>query len=151
MYHEFCYFYIESNIVHMVVNSYELPEEDNLECCTVNEAIAFAQFLGCWNKPQHIVTTNYHRLCLTALRWAVQNDPGETFPVVYRGVRSDRPDSEYKILFGSPDPKVAQFYGKVREYHNVRGLRANSYAAKSVVTGDYSQVDYEIIFFPDLL
>jgi hypothetical protein len=87
-------------------------------------------------------------LNLDVLRIAVKKY-GQRFDLIYRGVRSNRPDCEYKIMFGSTDIKVASFYGTIKEYRNIFGLRTTSTIAKSVVTNDYDKIDEEIIFFPN--
>lgn len=125
----------------------ELPEDEDLEFCKLGDALAFVQKLGCIGASQHVITNEYHRLCLAVLRWAVDN-VGETFPEVLRGVRSERSDSEHLILFGTRDRQVAEFYGStIKTYRNVRGIKTYS-CAKSVKNNAWSELDEEIIFFP---
>jgi hypothetical protein len=148
---EFSYFYLESgDTLKMVDACSHLPSDENLEFCKLGEAINYVQKLGCWGKSQHAVENEYHRLCLKVLRWAVKNQ-GQLYPIVYRGVRTDRPDSQHKILFGTRDKEVAAFYGsKIKEYFNVRGILVNSSHVKSVKNDSWNESDEEIIFFPDL-
>lgn len=145
---EFNYFYFEGDTLKIVGRCSELPEDENLEFCKLDNAISYVQKLGCAGISQHSIRGEYHHLCLTVLRWAVDN-LGETFPTILRGVRSERPDSDYKILFGTRDPEVAKFYGnKIKTYTNVRGLQAKAFTTKSVKSGDWGETDDEIIFFP---
>ena len=123
-----------------------VPDDVWDDACTVYEAISFVQRLGCSGRSQHQIKSAYHETCLAVLKMAVQ-EYGETFPVLLRGTRSSRPDSEYRIKFGTTNPAVAEFYGEIREYRNIKGLRTKSLVL-SVVTDDYSQADEEIIFFP---
>lgn len=149
-FHEFSYFYFEDNILKIADSCSEVPDGEGVEFCKLGDAIHHIQHRGCCGRSQHIIQSDYHRLCLEVLRWAVKNR-GELFPLVYRGYRSSRPDSEYKILFGSRDKEVAAFYGPtIKEYRNIRGILAKSSIAKSVKTNSWHETDDEIIFFPDL-
>lgn len=125
----------------------QVPDECFDDACKISEAVGFVQKLGCAGRSQHVVSSEYHRCCLAVLRMAVEKY-GETFPVLLRGTRSSRPDAEHQILFGTTDKTVAEFYGQVREYRNIKGLRTRS-VALSVATDDYSQCDEEVIFFAD--
>lgn len=125
--------------------SSQVPHDKLDDACTIAEAISFVQRLGCAGRSQHIVKNEYHKNCLAVLKMAVEKY-GETFPVLLRGTRSNRPDAEHKILFGTTDRNVAEFYGDVKEYRNIKGLRTKSLVL-SVVTDSYAQSDEEIIFF----
>lgn len=111
----------------------------------INEAVWFVQKLGCIGKSQHIIHNEEHRTALAILRMAVEKY-GEVFPVVLRGCSGSLPLDQHLILFGTTDPDVAAFYGEVREFCNIRGLRTNSFQ-QSVKTDDLREMDEEIIFF----
>lgn len=121
----------------------EVPEEVE-DFWSIGDAVSYVQRLGCSGMNLHTQTP---QTVLDVLKLAVEKY-GEVHQKVLRGTRSQRPLSEYKILFGTTDRKVAEFYGDVTEHLNVRGIK---YAANtlSVVSGDYSQDDEEIIFFPE--
>jgi hypothetical protein len=139
-------FWLEDGSLQWAASPSGVPDEVWDDACTIYEAISFVQRLGCSGRSQHQIKSKYHETCLAVLRMAVQ-EYGEVFPVLLRGTRSSRPDSEHRILFGTTNPAVASFYGEIREYRNVCGLRTKSLVL-SVVSGDYSQADEEIIFFP---
>lgn len=124
----------------------QVPDNKFYDACTISDAVRFLQHLGCIGRCIHTPTSEYHRACIATLKRAT-DIYGETFQLLFRGVRSDRPDSEYKILYGTTHRDIASFYGKILEYRQVKGLRTRT-LAKSVVTNDYSQDDEEIIFFP---
>lgn len=151
-FNEFSYFYFDKGAdtkgsLKIVDKCSQVPDEIE-DFCKLDDAIALVQKLGCCGICQHQIKDEYHQLCLTVLAKAVDNI-GETFPLVLRGVRSKRPDSDYKILFGTRDQQVAAFYGEtIKEYHNVRGVRVKCSRAKSVKTDDWDEQDDEIIFFP---
>ena len=138
------YFYFKNNQLKTVNACSEVPEDEDF--AKIDDAVSYVQHLGCAGFSQHKIKSEYHRLCLEVLKWAVENI-GETFPEILRGSRSDRPDKDYLILFGTTDRSVAEFYGKVRVYRNIKGLKTAS-TAKSVKTGDWTYADEEIIFFP---
>jgi hypothetical protein len=139
-------FWLEDDALQWAKSPDGVPDEVWDDACTIYEAITFVQRLGCGRASQHQIKSAYHETCLAVLRMAVR-EYGENFPVLLRGVRSARPDSEHRILFGTTNPDVASFYGEIREYRNIKGLRTRSLLL-SVVTDDYSQQDEEIIFFP---
>jgi hypothetical protein len=146
MFHEFSYFWFKDGDL-MITDLDEVPPDvDFLNLYYAHRQIRLASMQG-----------NYHQnpkpstlLAIAALRWAVANH-GEIFPLLYRGVRSSRPDSEYSVLFATPDIGVAKFYGdvKVKEYKNIKGIKFNSHL-KSVVTEDYDHIDVEVVFFNDI-
>lgn len=123
----------------------KVPDEYFDDCCKISEAVRFVQQLGCQGRSQHIIHSEFHRTALAVLRMAVEKY-GENFPCVLRGCSGNLPVQNHLILFGTLDKNVAEFYGKIQEFKNIRGLRVNS-QAKSVVTDDYSAIDEEIIFF----
>jgi hypothetical protein len=135
------YFYLD--LGNLVVTNTP-PEE--IEYCTYTEALRHSCWLGSCGFNQHQFRDDFHVLCNKVLRWLVENY-GEKFEVLYRGSRSDRLDSEYKILFGSTDEDVAAHYGPVKIYRNVKGFKHTS-LLKSVKTDDYTESDEEVIFFP---
>lgn len=143
---DFTYYYYQSGSIQAAAKCSEVPE-DVESFVKIQNAVSFVQKLGCAGISQHKVNEEHHALCLDVLRIAVEKY-GEVFPVLLRGVRSQRPDCDHKILFGTTDYSVAAEYGEVKEYRNVKGLRTRS-TALSVVTGDYDQMDEEIIFFPE--
>lgn len=144
---EFTYFYFKDGKLERVGSLYQVPEEEGVAFCKLADAIGYVQKLGCCGMSQHKIRNEYHHLCLEVLRWYVDNF-GETFPLIFRGVRNERPDSEHLILFGTRDIEVAKFYGStIKKYTNIKGLRTASYV-KSVKTEDWSEADDEIIFFP---
>lgn len=138
-------YWLEGGSLMSATKASEVPGHAWNDACTIFEAISFVQRLGCSGRSQHIVKDGYHATCLAVLKMAVERY-GQDFPVLLRGTRSARPDSEHKILFGTTDRAVAEFYGTVREYRNIRGLRTSSMVL-SVVSDDYSRTDEEIIFF----
>jgi hypothetical protein len=139
-------FWLEDDALQWAKSPDGVPDEVWDTAATIYEAITFVQRLGCGSASQHLIKSKYHETCLAVLRMAVR-EYGEVFPVLLRGTRSSRPDSEHRILFGTTNPDVASFYGEIREYRNIKGLRTRSLLL-SVVTDDYSQQDEEIIFFP---
>lgn len=139
------YFYFENGKLQVVNACSEVPEDVD-DFAKVDDAVSYVQQIGCMGFSQHKIKSEYHKLCLAVLRWAVDN-LGEVFPEVLRGVRSDRPDSDYLIMFGTTDKEVAKSYGNIKVYENIKGLRTVS-TMKSVKTGDWSATDEEIIFFP---
>lgn len=144
---DFTYYYFDSEgNLQTAPSAMSVPEEVE-DFCKIHDAIGYVQKLGCAGMSQHSIRNDYHKLCLSVLKIAVEKY-GETFPVLLRGVRSDRPDSDHMILFGTTDRAIAEFYGKVGEYRHVKGLKTRS-VAESVVTGEVDQMDEEIIFFPN--
>jgi hypothetical protein len=128
----------------------EVPEDIELYCNTYDIGKYF-QRLGANNVNPHTYRREGHLFMLEILPLAIEKY-GRVFPRLYRGVRSDRPDGEYKLLFGSEDIEVAKFYGKtIKEYLNVRGLEFHS-VLRSVKSDDYSdgygEMDREVIFLP---
>lgn len=145
MFHEFSYFWFDSNGDLMITDLDKVPHDvDFLNLYQAHRQIHLASMQGNYHKSPKSLTL----LAIAALRWAVSNH-GEYFPMLYRGVRSSRPDSEYSILFATPDKEVAKFYGDVREYKNIKGIKFNS-LLKSVVTEDYDHIDVEVVFFHDI-
>jgi glycine cleavage system pyridoxal-binding protein P len=143
---DFRQFWLEGDVLQSAPSAAAVPDEAFDDACTIGEAVSFVQRLGCAGRSQHIIKDNYHATALAVLRMAVEQY-GEDFPELLRGTRSNRSDSDHKILFGTTDRAVAEQYGIVRAYRNVRGLRTSSLVL-SVVTDDYGQQDEEIIFFP---
>jgi hypothetical protein len=141
---DFTYYYYQGGQIVEASALCDVPE-DIEDYCKISDAVSFVQKIGCAGRSQHNVKTEYHRLCLDVLKIAVQKH-GEVFPVLLRGTRSTRPDADHQILFGTTDKTVAEFYGQVREYRNIKGLRTRSMAV-SVATDDYGQCDEEVIFF----
>jgi hypothetical protein len=141
-------FYFNCDRLNQCSTLSEVPEEVE-DWCSVAEAISYVQSLGCQGRSQHKIQSEYHKLVLAVLRWAVENE-GEMFPEVLRGVRSDRPDENSLILFGTRDAEVAQFYARnnIKTYKNIKGLL--TYSTKESVKGGF-EMDEEIIFFPLIL
>lgn len=142
---DFTYYYYRDSQLVAAQSLSDVPE-DVEDYCKISEAVAFVQKIGCAGRSQHDIKTEYHQLCLDVLKIAVEKY-GEVFPVLLRGTRSNRPEAEHKILFGTTQREVAEFYGEVREYKYVKGLRTASLML-SVVSGEYDQMDEEVIFFP---
>jgi len=148
------YYYKESGEIATAPSAMSIPEEIEV-FAKLSDAVRFVQKLGCVGTSQHIIKEGekgeFHRLCLEVLKRNVR-EIGEVFSLVLRGVRpSSYPDAEHKILFGSTDRKVAEFYGEIREYRNIKGLKVFS-LMRSVnyeENGDESEMDEEIIFFPE--
>ncbi|MBW4677681.1 MAG: hypothetical protein KME52_27880 [Desmonostoc geniculatum HA4340-LM1] len=141
------YFYKEGSCLHIVQGCSAVPENVE-EFCKLEDAIGHVQWLGCARQSQHVIRNEYHALVLEVLAWSIENQ-GELFPEIYRGVRSLRPDTEYKILFGTRDIEVAKFYGDtIKTYANIRGIKVRISTAKSVKTDSWDETDDEIIFFP---
>lgn len=123
-----------------------LSDEDFDRSLKISEAVGYVQKLGCLGKSQHIIHNDEHRTALAVLRMAVEKY-GEVFPVVLRGCSGSLPLEQHLILFGTTDREVAEFYGEVREFQNIKGLRTYS-LMKSVKSDDLKEIDEEIIFFP---
>jgi hypothetical protein len=144
-------FYLDDDEVLKVAQAVSEVPEDVEDWTSVGDAVSYVQHLGCAGFSQHKIKSDYHKLCLAVLRWAVENI-GEAFPTVLRGVRSQRSDKDSLILFGTTDREVAKFYakdGKIKVYRNIKGLKTMS-TVKSVKTDDWAdQGDEEIIFFPE--
>lgn len=141
---DFTYYYFDQEELRSAPSAMSVPEYVE-DFANIHDAVGYVQKLGCLGQSQHVVKNEFHQLCLKVLKVAV-NQYGETFPVLLRGTQSDRPDSDHKILFGTTNTKVAAFYGDIREYRNVRGLRTRS-IAESVVSDGLEEMDEEIIFF----
>lgn len=143
-------FYFDGDNLKTAQSVSEVPEEVE-DWVSIGEAVSYVQHLGCAGFSQHRIKSDYHKLCLAVLRLSVEKF-GEVFPEVLRGVRSNRPEQESLILFGTTDREVANFYakdGNIKVYKNIKGLRTNS-TMKSVKTDDWAdQGDEEIIFFPE--
>lgn len=143
-------FYLDGEVLKVTHAVSEVPEEIE-DWASVGEAVSYVQHLGCAGFSQHKIKSDYHKLCLAVLKWAVENI-GEVFPEVLRGVRSQRSEQESLILFGTTDKEVAKFYakdGNIKAYKNVKGLKTMS-TMKSVKNDDWAdQGDEEIIFFPE--
>lgn len=139
------YFYMQGEELTCAQSCSGVPD-DVEDYARIMDAVNEVQSRGSWGLSQHKVEGSYHELCLKVLHLAVQLY-GEEFPILYRGSRSKRPDSEYKIMFASPEKEVARFYGEVKEYRNIFGLKTHS-NLKSVKSGDWSEIDIEVIFFP---
>jgi hypothetical protein len=140
------YYYLGGELKVASVVS-EVPEDVD-DFTTINEAIFWMQKLGCIGRHVHGDNPS-NSLLLEVMRIAVEKY-GQVFPLVYRGVRSNRPDAQYKILYGALDKNVAAFYGNVKVYRNVRGLLTRS-LAKPVLADETTpadEADEEIIFFP---
>jgi hypothetical protein len=120
-------------------NVYTLFDHFNhLGACGINPHIP--------NNPKNpfLRTTEFY---LEILPLAIEKY-GEIYPIIYRGIRSDRPDSDYRILFGSLDRDVAAWYGTIRKYRNIKGLHFQS-SLKNVLTDDWEhEGDSEVIFLP---
>ena len=124
-----------------------LSDDDDFDrSMKISEAVGYVQKLGCLGKSQHIVHNEEHRTALAFLRMAVEKY-GEVFPVVLRGCSGSLPLDQHLILFGTTDPDIAAFYGEVKEFHNIKGLRTSSFM-QSVKSDDLTEMDEEIIFFP---
>lgn len=143
---DFRQFWLEDGVLQSAASASQVPDHAWDSACTISEAVSFVQRIGCAGRSQHVVKGSYHESVLAVLKMAVEQY-GEDFPELLRGIRSERPDAEHKILFGTTDRAVAEQYGTIRTYRNVRGLRTSSLVL-SVVTDDYAQQDEEIIFFP---
>lgn len=139
------YYYGKDGELKTAPTPMSVPEEIE-DYANANDAVSLVQKLGCIGRSHHSISSEYHRLCLDVLKIAVEKH-GEVFPMLLRGTRSDRPDTDHKILFGTTNKEVAQFYGEIREYQNIRGLKTRS-TMKSVISDDLTEMDEEIIFFP---
>lgn len=145
---DFTYYFFDDNSNLVGLPSKEVPDKYFEDACTIQHAVSYVQKLGCCGMSQHVIRSTYHKTVLAVLKMAV-DEYGEVFPTLYRGVRNDNySDSDHLILFGSTDFSVAENYGKVVEYSNIKGLRTTSWA-KSVVTDSYEESDEEVIFFVD--
>lgn len=142
---DFTYYYFDNNELKIATVVSEIPEHIN-EWMTISDAVGYVRKIGCMGQHIHNCQKQSTKLALAVLRIAIYKY-GQMFDKVYRGSKSSRPLSEYKLIFASPSREVAEFYGEVTELTNIRGLLTRS-MAKSVVTDDYSQVDEEILFFP---
>lgn len=152
-FNDFNYFYLDENNVIIEVDSVsKVPEGDDIKYGRIMDAVAYFQQLGMARQPiQFKLDTHlyedydfyYEILKIGYKRY------GQKFDVLYRGCNSDRPDSGYKIIYTSDNRDVASFYGTVKEYRNVMGFLTHGNGT-SVVSGDYDQIDNEIIVIPNL-
>lgn len=142
-------FYPDGDQIKVISSINMIPDHINTYI-TIANSWSHLQKIGCIGWGQHQIVNDYHALAIAVLRWAIENGLGDTIPLVYRGVRDDFPDNRHLVIFGSPDLEVAKFYGDtIKEYHNVKGIKYIAACSPSVVTGDYDQIDEEVIFFPD--
>jgi len=145
---DFTYYYYSGT--SLVAASLDAVPMDIEDYATIGDAVSYVVKLGCAGFSQHVIKSPFHTLCLAVLRAAVEKY-GTVVPEILRGVRDDRAEADHKILFGTTELEVAQQYGRVKVYRNVKGLVYRAYSAVSVQTGDYDKVDEEIIFFPEYL
>ena len=128
----------------------EVPEDEDILFANVYQIHRFLQHLGCAGISGHdnnkFMQSPDRTFILEILPLAIEKY-GQIYPIVYRGISGNLPDSKHRYLFGSLDKEVAECYGKVREYHNIKGLHFRS-TVKSVKTGDYDDGDSEVIFLP---
>jgi hypothetical protein len=143
---DFTYYYYYQGKLKIANKVSDIPEHIE-EFTTITEAVSWLQRCGCAGISIHNEQRESIKLGIEVLKIAVYKY-GQIFEKVYRGVRSSRPESEYKILYGSDKLEIAKKYGDVVEYKNVRGLLTNSWA-KSVISEDIAEMDTEIIFFPN--
>lgn len=143
---DFTRYFFKKGILESAPSVSGVPEEvENF--VSIAEAISTLQMYGCWGKSIQSAKEEMHCLCLDVLRLAVEKY-GEVIPIVYRGCNGSLPLSDHKILYGSTNKKVAQFYGEVSEFKAVKGLR--TYSTKESVIS-CKAMDEEIIFFPEAL
>lgn len=128
--------------------------------CTIAQAISAAQKRGTVGQTLHQPCKRpddeeYRQAILAALRWGVE-EYGQVVPMLFRGVRTSRPDSKHLVLFGTPTRAVAEWYaapnGCIREYPNVRALVYRSTLRSVLREGhwdDDGEGDIEAIFFPE--
>lgn len=129
-----------------------IPKEAGERWESIPGAYRYFASIGCWQgtvqKPFKDV--EYYWACLNILRFGVKY-LGTIYPVLYRGVQSIQSHGYEKIIFGTPDKAVAQWYagdkGKVIEYYNVKALMFNSLKIP-VLGGD--ELDKEAVFFHDI-
>ena len=131
----------------------EVPEDEDTLFANVYQIHRFLQHIGCAGISGHdnnkFMQSPDRIFILEILPLAIEKY-GEIYPIVYRGISGDLPDNRHRYLFGSLDKEVAECYGKVREYHNVKGLHFRS-TVKSVKTEDWGEEDEgdsEVIFLP---
>lgn len=129
----------------------EIPEDENILMCDVYQIHWLLQGIGCSGHSGHndnpLTTGDWSAFALKVLPLAIEKY-GEIYPVVFRGISGNLPDNQHRYLFGSLDKEVAKYYGKIREYHNIKGLHFRS-TVKSVKTGDWEdEGDSEVIFLP---
>lgn len=143
------YYWVENGQIQSAPKCSMVPDEvfENGRAMKISTAVSSVQKDGCIGRSLHRTGDDWHETVLAILEMAVDKY-GETFDILYRGTHSDRPDSDHRILFATTDKNVAEFYGSVKQYRTVKGLRTKSMKL-SVVTGDYTQCDDEVIFFAD--
>lgn len=146
---DFTRYYFQDGVLKSSPTVSDVPEEID-DFASIGEAISTLQMYGCIGKSIQSAKEESHRLSLAVLRLAVEKY-GEVIPTVYRGVRGNLPLSDHQVLYGSSDHEVAEFYGDVVEYKNIKGLRTYSSKKSVVDPEDDSRMDEEIIFFPEVI
>ena len=141
------YWYEKQGKIFRAESLRDVPEEVENNYATANDIGRYLQKVGAAGMNFHTKDTPYHLFMLKILPLAIEAY-GQEFPVLYRGVRTNRPDADHKVLFASPDLEVARFYGEtIKTYHNVRGLLFLS-SLKQVTDDEWGEGDKEVIFLP---
>lgn len=151
---DFRYFFFENNIIKEA-SSLSLVPKEILDYSRIMDAVDYFQLLGMMGMPIQDKQPNlpngkiyeYYDLYWEVLKIAY-NQYKQTFPLLYRGYRKERPDSDYRIIYTTPSLDVAKFYGdNIKEYRNVDGLLTHG-CGKSVVTGEWNEIDDEVLLIP---
>ena len=143
---DFTRYFFKEGILESAPSVSGVPEEVE-DFVSIAEAVSTLQMYGCWGRSIQSAKEEMHCLCIEVLRLAVEKY-GEVIPTIYRGSSGKLALSDHKILYGSTNKKIAEFYGEVREFKAVKGLR--TYSTKESVIS-CKEMDEEIIFFPEAL
>jgi hypothetical protein len=137
---DFTRYYYQDGTIQSCQLASQVPDEVE-ECFTIAEAVSFLQKAGCWGYSFDASTARPSVLLAAAIVEIAIEKYGEVFPVLYRGCTGPEPSNRV-IKYGSPDLKVAQFYGDVKVLTNVKGLRYLGFAES--VCGN--ERDEEVLF-----
>lgn len=110
---------------------------------TISEAVRQLAHAGCCGMSFNKFDARPSiRLAAAVVKVAIE-EYGEMFPVLYRGLRDGSETSDRVVKYAATSRPVAEFYGRVVQLENVKGLRTRSMADS--VVGDPSG-DEEVIY-----
>ena len=121
---DFTYYYFDQHgNISTAFKVSEIPDSVS-NYANTGDAVSHFQKRGCIGKSLHISDSEYYDLCLYILKKATEKYGQEVS--VLREIRDNYPESAHKILFGTFDKEVAEFYGETIKTYTVKGLIINS-------------------------